>query len=102
MPPKSPKTATPYPDAGELSAAILGWMANEPEMLSRFLALTGITAGDLRGMAASSALATALAEFLLAHEPSLMAFSQASGLPPEAVESAWQKLSGPHYGGTGA
>ena len=102
MPPKSPKTETRYPDTGELSATILSWLANEPDMLSRFLALTGMTAGDLRGMADTPALATALAEFLLAHEPTLLAFCNATGLSPQTIEATWQKLSGPYYGGTGA
>ena len=46
--------------------------------------------------------AAALMEFVMGHEPSLMAFSARSGIAPEVVASAWQKLSGPYYGGTGA
>lgn len=35
-------------DPQETAAAILGWLADEPEMLGRFLALSGLQANMLR------------------------------------------------------
>ncbi|WP_313617514.1 DUF3572 family protein, partial [Rhizobium sp.] len=35
-------------DPQETAAAILGWLANEPDMLARFLALSGLQANMLR------------------------------------------------------
>lgn len=99
---KPAKDKPDSPGADEIAVAILTWLGQEPDMLSRFLALSGLDAGDLRQFSRSPGFAAALMEFLMAHEPSLMAFCAQSGLAPETVAAAWAKLSGPHYGGTGA
>lgn len=99
---KPEKNAGTAPDAQEIAVAILTWLGEEPDMLTRFLSLSGVEASSLRQFSASPGFAAALMEFVMGHEPSLMAFSARSGIAPDVVAAAWQKLSGPTYGGTGA
>ncbi len=86
----------------DIALAVLGWLSNEPEMMNRFLSLSGLEATDLRSMVSDSGFQAGLLDFVMNHEPSLIAFCSAYGLLPEDVNNAWQKLSGPQYGGTGA
>ncbi len=89
-------------EPADIAIAILGWLSNEPDMLGRFLSLSGLDATDLRPLVSDRGFQAGLLDFVMAHEPSLNAFCSAYGLLPEEVQSAWQKLSGPLYGGTGA
>lgn len=87
---------TPATEAAEATAvAILGWLAGEPELLSRFLALTGITPSDVRNAVSDPGFLAGIVDFLMSHEPTLMAFSEATGIKPEAVVHAHAVLSGP-------
>lgn len=81
--------------AEEAAIAILGWLANEPELLGRFLALTGTDPSSLRQSAADPGFLAGVVDFLMGHEPTLMAFCEATGTPPEAVVRAHFTLSGP-------
>jgi hypothetical protein len=71
-----------------VAVAALGWIASDPDMLSRFLALTGIEAGQIRQAAAEQGFLAGVLDFLLAHEPSLMAFCADSGIEAGAVQKA--------------
>lgn len=75
--------------AEETAIAVLGWLAGEPDMLGRFLALTGVEPQQLRDAMGSPAFLGGLLDFLMQHEPSLLAFSEASGTKPETVAAAW-------------
>ncbi|HWU63168.1 MAG TPA: DUF3572 domain-containing protein [Ensifer sp.] len=99
---KPEKNAGTAAEADEIAVAILTWLGEEPDMLTRFLSLSGVDASSLRQFSRSTGFAAALMEFVMGHEPTLMAFSARSGIAPEAIAAAWQKLSGPIYGGTGA
>lgn len=82
-------------DPQETAVAVLGWLAGEPDMLSRFLALTGLEPGQLRSAVADPGFLGGVLDFIMGHEPSLMSFCEATGTMPEAVVSAWQHLAGP-------
>ncbi len=99
---KPEKKTEAAPDAQEIAVAILAWLGEQPDMLTRFLSLSGLDASSLRQFSRSPGFAEALMEFVMAHEPSLNAFSAHSGIAPATVATAWQRLSGPTYGGTGA
>ena len=86
-------------DAEVLSIAILSWLAGEPELLSRFLALTGVDPADLRAAAGNRGFLAALVEFLMGHEPTLMAFCEATGTKPEQVVRAHASFGGGAQGG---
>lgn len=81
--------------AQETAAAVLGWLATEPDMLGRFLDLSGLRADQLRQAVDDSGFLAGMLDFLMSHEPTLMAFCAATDIKPEAVVSAWQALSGP-------
>ena len=82
-------------DAEETAIAVLGWLAGEPDMLGRFLALSGTRPDQLRQSVGDPAFMAGMLDFLMAHEPTLMAFSAATGITPEAVVSASHHYTGP-------
>jgi hypothetical protein len=75
-------------DPQETAIAVLSWLAAQPDMLGRFLSLSGMRADQLREAAAKPGFFAALIEFLMNHEPSLMAFCSETGTRPEAVVAA--------------
>lgn len=78
--------------AEELAVAALGFVAADPELLPRFLALTGIEAGHIRRAAAEPGFLAGVLEFVLAHEPTLAAFCAATGVEPARVPAALRAL----------
>lgn len=82
-------------DAEATAVAVLGWLANEPDMLSRFLALSGVQPGQLRQAVDDPAFLAGMLEFLMQHEPTLMAFCAATESKPESVVEAYHRYAGP-------
>lgn len=85
------QTANPEETAG----AILGWLANEPDMFGRFLALSGVQPQQLRNAVNDPGFLAGMIDFLMEHEPTLLAFCEATGTKPEAVAAASHYYSGP-------
>ncbi|QKV17977.1 DUF3572 domain-containing protein [Oricola thermophila] len=83
-------------DTGAEAVAVsaLAWIAGNEDMLTRFLALTGIEAGHIRRAAAEPGFLAGVLDFLLAHEPSLMAFCNETQTDPELVQRARETLMG--------
>ena len=84
--------------AEEVAGTVLGWLAGEPDMLSRFLALSGMQAQQLRDAVDDPQFLAGMIDFLMAHEPTLMAFCEATDTKPEAVAAASHYYSGPSFG----
>lgn len=82
-------------DAEATAVAVLGWLANEPEMLSRFLALSGVQPTQLRQVVGDPAFLAGMLEFLMQHEPTLMEFCTATDTKPETVVEAYHRYAGP-------
>lgn len=82
-------------DADETAIAVLGWLAGEPELMGRFLALSGLEATNLRAAAAEPGFFAGLLGFLMNHEPTLIRFCEATGTAPETVARAFRTLAGP-------
>lgn len=80
--------------AEEIAVAALGHIAAEPELLDRFLALTGIAPSDIRHVAGEPGFMAGVLAFVVQHEPTLTAFAAGSGIPPERVTEAWRSLPG--------
>ncbi|CZT34908.1 Protein of unknown function (DUF3572) [Rhizobium sp. 9140] len=80
--------------ADETAIAVLGWLASEPELLGRFLALTGTDPTGLRGAVGDPGFMAGLLDFVMDHEPTLMQFCEATGTKPETVARAHATLSG--------
>ncbi len=86
--------------ADETAVAVLGWLAGEPELLGRFLALTGTDPTALRGAVGDPGFMAGLLDFVMDHEPTLMQFCEATDTKPETVARAHAVLAGPR-GDTG-
>lgn len=89
---KNPRPADPEPDVLALNA--LAWLSGEPELLSRFLALSGLQPGQIAAVAREPAFLGGVLDFIVANEADLLRFAAASDLRPEAVADAWRRLSG--------
>ena len=87
-------------EAEALAVTALSAIAADPQLLSRFLALTGLEPQTLRHAAGEPGFLTSVTNFLMTDESTLVAFAANEGLRPEAVARAHAFLSGPegHYG----
>lgn len=85
-------------EAAELLAIdALGFLANEPEALSRFLALSGLGPSLLRSAAADPAFLAGVLDHFLGHEPLLIAFAAHAGIPASHIAAARQAIGGQEY-----
>lgn len=91
----SAKGAASSQVAQDTAIAILGWLAGEPEMLGRFLSLSGVQADQLRQAVDDPGFLAGMLDFLASHEPTLLAFCAATDTAPETVMMAWQYFSAP-------
>jgi hypothetical protein len=90
---KSPNKSAVDPQ--ETAIKVLGWLANEPDMFGRFLALTGIEPVQVRNAINDPGFLAGMLDFLMGHEPTLMAFCAATETAPEAVMAAAHHFSPP-------
>lgn len=81
-------------DATAVGIKALEYVAGDPVQLARFLDLSGLQVGQLRAAAARPAFFAGLLDFLLGHEPTLLAFAAEAGLAPEAIVAARDRLGG--------
>ncbi len=79
-------------DAQAVALKALSFIAADEELLLRFVALSGCVPDDLRHRIADAAFLGGVIDCLLADEPTLLAFAEATGLPPEAPLAARAKL----------
>ena len=79
-------------EAEAVAVSALGFVAADPELLPRFLAITGIEAASIRRAAAEPGFLAGVLQFILAHEPTLMRFCEETGTPPAAVGKALRAL----------
>jgi len=78
--------------AEDLAVAALSYVAADPVLLPRFLALTGIEPAQIREVAGQPGFLAGVLQFLLAHEPTLMGFCNTQGVKPEHVSAALRAL----------
>ncbi|RUV91941.1 MULTISPECIES: DUF3572 domain-containing protein [unclassified Mesorhizobium] len=79
-------------EAETLAVRALGFVAGDPKLLPRFLAITGIEARSIRHAAAEPGFLAGVLQFILAHEPTLLRFAEETGTPPAAVGKALREL----------
>lgn len=79
-------------NADQIAIDALGYIAIEPDLMRRFLDLTGIEADGIRWAASHPGFLVGVLDFLLANENDVVAFSRATGTPLEAVQVARQML----------
>lgn len=78
--------------AEQIGVEGLTFIASDPQLLQRFLAITGIEAADIRRAAATPGFLAGVLQFITAHEPTLMQFAEASGRDPASVTKALAAL----------
>jgi hypothetical protein len=88
------KTRLTADEAAEIAISALQFLAGQPALLDRFLRMSGIEAVNIRRAAGEDGFLVGVLEFLLAHEPSLVAFSAHAGIAPERVVTAAAILPG--------
>src|SRR4051812_15827277 len=81
----------------QLAIRALVFLADDPQELGRFLALTGIEAGDIRVAAQQPGFLAGVLEYICSHQPLLLAFSRAEGVDPAEIDRALEALSGKRW-----
>jgi hypothetical protein len=79
-------------NAEALAIQALGFVAADPELLPRFLAITGIEVSSIRQAAREPGFLAGVLQFIAAHEPTLLRFSEETGIPPQEVSGALRAL----------
>jgi hypothetical protein len=98
---KAPRKAPLNREAAETMALkALGFLAEDPPRLQRFLSLTGLDPAALRDQANSLTVLAAVLEFLLADETLLLVFAANAQVAPETVSAAANLLGTAEGGGT--
>jgi Protein of unknown function (DUF3572) len=80
--------------AEAVAISALAYLSTTPDLMQRFLALTGIEASQIRAAASEPHFFAGVLKFFLAHEPSLLAFCEATDTPPQSVQAALAALPG--------
>lgn len=93
-PEEAMRNDSPAPQPDSVAIAALGYLASDPELMMRFLSLTGIEASGIRKAAAEPRFLAGVLQFFLAHEPTLLRFCESSGVAPETVQKAFTALPG--------
>ncbi|MCE7795516.1 DUF3572 domain-containing protein [Sphingobium sufflavum] len=75
-------------DGHTIALLVIGWIVAEPGRVERFLTLTGMDSDQLRGGLGDAAVLGAAIDFLLSHEPDLLACADAIGESPAAIVAA--------------
>jgi hypothetical protein len=81
----------------QLAIQALTFLANDAEALSRFLALTGIEANQIRAAAGQPGFLAGVLEYICAHEPLLLGFAEAVGHKPQEIARALEAIAGPRW-----
>jgi hypothetical protein len=81
-------------DAETLAIQAIGFLAEDPRRMGRFLSLTGMEPDTLITGAETAPVQVAVLDYLLGDESLLMVFSGHAGLNPEAVPAARALLEG--------
>ena len=81
-----------FAEAVALQAA--AFIFSEDALRDRYIALSGTGVDDIRARLQDRDFLASLLEFLMGHEPDLVAFAAQAGERPEAVVMAWRALGG--------
>ena len=80
--------------AETLAIDALAYLSNTPDLMQRFLALSGIEASHIREAAKEPHFFAGVLKFFTAHEPTLVAFCEATNTPPQSLQAAINALPG--------
>jgi len=79
-------------DAQTVALKAIGFVAADEELFSRFVALTGCGLDDIKSRIGEAAFLGGVLDFILADEPTLLAFVEAEELAPETPMAARNRL----------
>lgn len=79
-------------EAEDIAISALGYIAGDPELLPRFLSITGIDARRIREAAGEPGFLAGVLDFVMAHEPTVLAFAATSGIDPAQIALARRML----------
>jgi hypothetical protein len=89
-----PKTTDSHEDAEVTALKALGFLAAEPERLTRFMELSGLDLQAIRSLAGDPALLGGVLDHLMADQSLLLIFAEEHGLKPEHIGQLRRKLPG--------
>lgn len=81
-------------DAQTMALQVIGWIVADMGRAERFLAMTGLDPDQLRAGVGQSAIQLAALDFLVGHEPDLLACAADLGEKPEALVAAREGMAG--------
>jgi hypothetical protein len=81
-------------EAETIGIRAVGFLAEQPDLLQRFLDLSGLDVADLRSRVQDPALLGAILDFILFDETLTRAFAEAAELAPDAPARARSRLPG--------
>lgn len=91
--PNGVKTQSSAREAAEaIAVKALEFIAGDPVLFNRFLAPSGLEVAQLRQAASAPGFFAGLLDFVLGHEPTLLAFAKAAEIAPEHVAQAREAL----------
>lgn len=79
--------------ASTLALAVLGWVLGDQPRADRLLSLTGLTPDVLRDGLGEAGVQAAVLEFLINHEPDLVAAADDLQVKPQDIVSAHERLT---------
>lgn len=82
-------------NASDIAIRGLQFIADDMQELTRFVSLTGISPDEFRTLAATTEFMTAILDYFLGNEPTLLAFTAQAGLDPASIKAARIALSPP-------
>lgn len=81
--------------AESLAIQALGHLAQDKEVLERFLSITGLAPDRIREAAASPGFLAGVLDYLMQNEALLLTFSENHNIEAETIMAAHRQLSGP-------
>jgi len=89
------KSDYPISDADETMALrLVGWIFSDAGRIDRMLGLTGLDAASLRAGLTDLTTLGALMDFVLDHEPDLLACAEALDVRPAEIAAARARIAG--------
>jgi len=85
--------AAPGAGAENLAIGALSFIAGDPELLHRFLALTGLQPSEIRVAAREPGFLAGVLDFLMDHESILLTYATSINRSPKEFVSARNQLS---------
>ena len=75
-----------------LALRLIGWIVSDVARADRMVALTGLSPDDLRASLGEPAVLVALMDFVINHEPDLVACADALGVAPADLVAARERI----------